>query len=492
MRACPGVPGVRRAWLQCLIWVVLISAVASSGWAMPRYGRPGSYDVDGTPIGIRAGAIDTQSGRDLLTANQVGNEGPSLSFLYNRGQGSFFPEQRMGLSSAEYTMQAVAAGDFNADGRSDFAVAVDDFSVFPVRGTVLVYLNNGSGFMQPVSYMLNGLFPLCLEAVDVSGDEALDLVVCHSRSVGGGGVEGVITVLEGQRNGETPNGAFQSIYSGIVGSGPAAVGAGDLDVDGRIDLLVADPSEGRVLILYGAPAPARFESPAELGEVEDAAAALVHQVPGQPLPQALVAAPPRDLLTFRQASPRAFAAPIEQPLALLPFDMALADTDDNGLDDLLVVSTQGVDLFYGQADGSFDFGESVTASRDLDALTVADLNGDNLPDVAASASTQDFVTVVLNGADVPFTPAPTSTPTPTGGTPTPTATRTGGSGCPGDCDGGGSVMINELISGVNIALNNAAVGTCPAFDLDGNGSVMINELIAAVNSALQGCTAPAT
>ena len=53
-------------------------------------------------------------------------------------------------------------------------------------------------------------------------------------------------------------------------------------------------------------------------------------------------------------------------------------------------------------------------------------------------------------------------------------------------------MINELISGVNIALNNAAVGTCPAFDLDGNGSVMINELIAAVNSALQGCTAPAT
>lgn len=490
MRMCPRVSGVRGVWLHYLTSVVLISAVASPGWAMPRYGRPGTYAVDGSPIGVRAGAIDTQTGRDLLTANEAGAEGPSLSFLYNRGLGSFFPEQRMGLSSVDYTLRAVAAGDFNADGRDDFAVAVDDSAMLPVRATVLVFLNRGNGFMEPVPYMLTGLFPLCLEAVDATGDGALDLIVCHSRSVGGGSVEGVVTVLGGQRTGDTPNGAFQQIFSGVVGTGPAAASSGDLDGDGRGDLLVVDSA--RVLILYGNSGPSRFDSPAELGEASGPVAALVHQVPGQPLPQALVATSPRNLLTFRQPSPRAFAAPLEQDIALLPAGMALAEVDDDGLTDLLVVSTQGVDLFYGQADGSFDFGESVVASRALDAITVADLNGDGMPDVAASASTQDQVTVVLNGADVPFTPAPTATATPTGGTPTPTATRTGGSGCPGDCDGGGAVMINELVQGVNIALGNAAVGTCPAFDLDDSGGVMINELIAAVNSALNGCAAPST
>lgn len=488
---CPGLPGVRRFGLRCLTWAVLISAVASPGWAAPRYGRPGTYTVDGSPIGVRAATIDTQPGRDLVTANEAGAEGPSLSFLYNRGLGSFFPEQRMGLSSADYIVQAVAAGDFNADGRDDLAVAVDDVSVLPGVGTVLVLLNRGNGFMEAVPYTLRGLFPRCLEAVDVTGDGALDLVVCHSRSLGGN-VVGMITVLAGQRTGDTPNGAFQEVYSNTVGRGPTAASAGDLDGDGLTDVLVADGTERRVLILYGSATVARFEPPVELGTADGPAAALVHQVPGQPLPQALVATAPRQLLRFRQVSPRAFAAPVEQNIALLPSAMSLADVDDNGLEDLLVVSTQGVDLFYGQADGSFDFGESVVASRELDALTVADLNGDGMPDVAASASSQDKVTVILNGTDVPFTPAPTATATPTGGTPTPTATRTGGSGCPGDCDGGGTVAINELVTGVNIALGNAAVGTCPAFDLDGSGGVMINELIAAVNSALNGCAGPAT
>jgi hypothetical protein len=59
--------------------------------------------------------------------------------------------------------------------------------------------------------------------------------------------------------------------------------------------------------------------------------------------------------------------------------------------------------------------------------------------------------------------------------------------CPGDCDGDGRVTIAELIRGVNIALGNAPVTNCPAFDLNGNGLVAINELVAAVNATLNGC-----
>lgn len=59
--------------------------------------------------------------------------------------------------------------------------------------------------------------------------------------------------------------------------------------------------------------------------------------------------------------------------------------------------------------------------------------------------------------------------------------------CLGDCDGDGSVAINELITGVGIALGSRELSACPAFDGDDSDSVAINELITAVNNALTGC-----
>lgn len=59
--------------------------------------------------------------------------------------------------------------------------------------------------------------------------------------------------------------------------------------------------------------------------------------------------------------------------------------------------------------------------------------------------------------------------------------------CPGDCDGDGAVRVNELLTGVNIALDPTAFGLCPSFDADGDVSVEIGELVAAVNAALTGC-----
>ncbi len=70
--------------------------------------------------------------------------------------------------------------------------------------------------------------------------------------------------------------------------------------------------------------------------------------------------------------------------------------------------------------------------------------------------------------------------------------RAGLASCPGDCNGNGEVTIDELITGVNIALGNAPVSNCPAFDRSGDGEVTIDDLIAAVNAALTGCPAGPT
>jgi len=59
--------------------------------------------------------------------------------------------------------------------------------------------------------------------------------------------------------------------------------------------------------------------------------------------------------------------------------------------------------------------------------------------------------------------------------------------CPADCDGDAQVVINELVTGVNIALGASNVGFCSVLDANLSGAVEVNELIGGVRSSLEGC-----
>ena len=63
--------------------------------------------------------------------------------------------------------------------------------------------------------------------------------------------------------------------------------------------------------------------------------------------------------------------------------------------------------------------------------------------------------------------------------------------CP-DCDGDGTVAINELITGIGIALGDASLAACPSFDRNGDGGVAIDELVVGIGAALDGCPVAAT
>ena len=47
--------------------------------------------------------------------------------------------------------------------------------------------------------------------------------------------------------------------------------------------------------------------------------------------------------------------------------------------------------------------------------------------------------------------------------------------------------MDELVTGIDIALGSLPLHACPAFDSDGNGMVTVNELTSAVGNALNGC-----
>ncbi len=111
----------------------------------------------------------------------------------------------------------------------------------------------------------------------------------------------------------------------------------------------------------------------------------------------------------------------------------------------------------------------------------ANLNDIRLGDAAARSTLEVFV-----GVSTP-TPAASETPTPTA---TPSATPTHEPrACVGDCGDDGAVTVDEIITGVNIALGVAPADQCPQFDVTGDDQVTVDEILQAVNLALVGCPA---
>src|SRR6266436_4641989 len=106
---------------------------------------------------------------------------------------------------------AVAAGDFNGDGKVDLAVANAGNAGAGDDGSVSILLGNGDGTFQPASNIPGGKNPLFIAVGDFNGDNRLDLIVANNGSSS-------VSLLLG--NGD---GTFQSHLDYAAGSGPIAV-----------------------------------------------------------------------------------------------------------------------------------------------------------------------------------------------------------------------------------------------------------------------------
>jgi hypothetical protein len=62
-------------------------------------------------------------------------------------------------------------------------------------------------------------------------------------------------------------------------------------------------------------------------------------------------------------------------------------------------------------------------------------------------------------------------------------------GCAGDCNGDGTVDIDELITGIGIALDRYPLHLCWAVDSDEDGGVSVDEVVVGVSNALGDCSA---
>jgi hypothetical protein len=180
----------------------------------------------------------------------VGNLDGTVSILLGIGDGTFTPATSIVVGTLPNFTQAVLSADFNRDGHPDLAVA--DGST----NTVAILLGTGTGSFSPLVRFPVGLTPIAITAGDIDGDGFLDLATANVFSNN-------VTILFG-----TGTGSFQPAlsvaFNSIFFGGPFAIAYGDYNNDGHGDLAVANNAISTIAIIFGGPGrsvlvpPARF------------------------------------------------------------------------------------------------------------------------------------------------------------------------------------------------------------------------------------------
>jgi hypothetical protein len=140
---------------------------------------------------------------------------------------------------------AIALADFNRDGKLDVAAANQLVSYSETdHGTIGILVGDGDGTFKPViTYSLTGT-PTSIAAADVNGDGIPDLLVTMNTC---SGCNGSVRVFLG--NGDATFTDFIGYDTGGIGTNSVTVG--DLNKDGKLDLVLTNISSNTISVLFG-------------------------------------------------------------------------------------------------------------------------------------------------------------------------------------------------------------------------------------------------
>ena len=409
------------------LFVLLVSAQPKTLQA-----APGNHNVEGTEHGYRHAASVSGTRRDQSGARSSPGQRLQPRGLISRpsprplptGASAFVPASNSGsiffvpptYGSGGGGARAVVVEDFNGDGKPDLAVTNHCFDSNCTSGSVAVLLGKGDGTYQPaVVYDAAGYFTQSITAGDFNGDGKLDLALANQCS-DIGCTNGSVTVLLG--NGD---GSFRGAVSYASGGDASFVTAGDLNGDGKLDLVVANYEIDNVGVLLGN-GDGTFQSVSTYPSGgENASSVALADLNGDGrldiavtnyLSGTVAVLPGNGNGTFQSAVSYSTGGALASTVVVADFnhdnkpDLAVANVCDN----IDTCSSGLVAILPGNGDGSFKAPLTFSsAGQNSYSLAVGDFNGDGRLDLAvsneSSSNNQDgSVSLFLGVGDGTFLP----------------------------------------------------------------------------------------
>ncbi len=316
---------------------------------------------------------------------------PSVNFATSTvqiaAQGSFNPSY-------------ILSADFRNNGIQDLAVVSQCNSsnvtcTSGSYGVVTILLGHGDGTFDTGDLLEVSQAPVMAVAGDFNGDGKIDLAVLSN--LGSGNLS--VSILLGNGDGTFTPGT-QTPYIGLIGNGPGLLGplaafvAGDFNRDGKLDLLVVNPSDGSYTLLLGngngtftsvPSAPSVFLDPNSVaagdfngdGNLDFAVAGLNTE---SGVPQITI------MLGNGDGTFEPSATPLSLDSDVVPTSLVSGSFNLDGIPDIAFSNPPGsIQVFTGNGDGSFTHASStVLPTLSALALAAADLNGDNDLDLMAT------------------------------------------------------------------------------------------------------------
>ena len=320
------------AYVAVLLALVtlLIAAASSAGAQNPaylfnQYTLPYQSTIY-TEYGLAVAAGDfNKDGRTdfavTLATSPSGNYG--IQILLGQKDGTVALGGLYSATPSSDLLENIVAGDFNHDGKLDLVA-------FDVNASnYVIFLGNGNGTFQPATVIATGYYESALVATDLNHDGKLDLVTGELYG-------GILQVILGNGDGSFQAPAQYSVGNGGVGS----IAVADLNKDGKLDV-VAMEIGGAVQVLLGN-GDGTLQSPSAL--VTNSANT---------------------------------------------YSVAVGDLNNDGKQDIVVGELGSIEVFLGNGDGTFGAPlQSMGGSGDyyLTNVAVADLNGDKRMDVIAGGA----------------------------------------------------------------------------------------------------------